>query len=52
MLLTLAGTAGVMATGLAAQPAPARPVADLTIRIENLSPEGGILRLGVYDRAH
>jgi uncharacterized protein (DUF2141 family) len=53
MLLTLAGTAaGVMATGLAAQPSPARPAADLTIRIENLLPEGGILRLGVYDRAH
>jgi uncharacterized protein (DUF2141 family) len=28
------------------------PSANLTIRIENLSPAGGMLRLGVYDRTH
>ena len=36
---------------LAAQAQPA-PTAQLTIRIENLSPAGGILRLGLYDRNH
>jgi len=27
-------------------------VAELTIRIQNVSPRGGILRLSVYDKAH
>jgi uncharacterized protein (DUF2141 family) len=50
MLWTLPGlAAGILAMTLAAQAAPA---ADLTIRVENLSPAGGILRLGLYDRAH
>lgn len=43
--------AGVFAMALAAQAQPA-PSAQLTIRIENLSPAGGMLRLGLYDRAH
>jgi len=34
-----------------AAPATSGPVADLTIRIENVLPSGGILRLGVYDQA-
>ncbi len=32
--------------------AQAGPAANLTIRVENLSATGGILRLGLYDRAH
>lgn len=39
----------VWALGAHAQGGPA---ADLTIRIENLAAAGGILRLGLYDRAH
>lgn len=31
--------------------AGAKPVATLTIHIENVLPSGGVLRLGVYDRA-
>ena len=34
-----------------ADPATGGPVANLTIRIENVLPSGGILRLGVYDQA-
>ena len=30
----------------------AGPAASITIRVENLSAAGGILRLGLYDRAH
>ncbi len=43
--------AGASITSFAAHAAPARGLADLTIRIENLSPAGGILRLGLYDQA-
>jgi uncharacterized protein (DUF2141 family) len=32
--------------------AAARQTANLTIRIERVSPRGGILRLGVYDASH
>jgi uncharacterized protein (DUF2141 family) len=32
--------------------AAAKPSANLTIRIEQVSPRGGMLRLGVYDAAH
>jgi uncharacterized protein (DUF2141 family) len=32
--------------------AQAGPAANLTIRVENLSATGGILRLGLYDRTH
>jgi uncharacterized protein (DUF2141 family) len=39
----LAGPAG-------AEPAAGGPSANLTIRVENVLPSGGILRLGVYDR--
>ena len=35
-----------------ADPATGAVVANLTIRIENVLPSGGILRLGVYDQAH
>src|ERR1019366_7418566 len=34
-----------------AHAAPAHTQAELTIRIENLSPADGILRLGLYDQA-
>jgi uncharacterized protein (DUF2141 family) len=52
ILLTLSGVAaGALITPLAAHSAPAGAAAELTIRIENLSPAGGILRLGLYDRA-
>jgi uncharacterized protein (DUF2141 family) len=52
MVWTLPGFA---ATGLAlalGAHAQAGPAADLAVRVENLSPAGGILRLGLYDRAH
>jgi len=49
---TLPGfTAMGLALALGAH-AQAEPAASLTIRIENLSATGGILRLGLYDRAH
>jgi len=32
-------------------PAGAKPLATLTIKIEDVLPAGGVLRLGVYDRA-
>jgi uncharacterized protein (DUF2141 family) len=32
-------------------PPGAKPVANLTVRIENVLPNGGMLRLGVYDKA-
>jgi uncharacterized protein (DUF2141 family) len=35
-----------------ARAAPSAALADLTIRVENVSPDGGTLRLGVYDEAH
>ena len=38
--------------GVNAAPATAKVLADLTIRVENVSPDGGVLRLGVYDEAH
>jgi uncharacterized protein (DUF2141 family) len=34
-----------------AAPSVGKPLADLTIRIENVLPSGGTLRLGVYDEA-
>jgi uncharacterized protein (DUF2141 family) len=43
------GLAMAWALGAHAQ---AGPAASLTIRVENLSATGGILRLGLYDRAH
>ena len=55
MIWTLPGFAAFAAIGLALAldaHAQAGPAADLTIRVENLSAAGGILRLGVYDRAH
>ena len=52
MILTLPGLTAIgLALALGAR-AQAGPAADLAVRIENLSPAGGILRLGVYDRAH
>ncbi len=50
--MTLPGFAAIglaLALGTHAQ---AGPAADLTIRVENLSAAGGILRLGLYDRTH
>ncbi|HMH65834.1 MAG TPA: DUF2141 domain-containing protein [Rhizomicrobium sp.] len=47
---TLPGfAAGLLGMTLAAHAAPGA-TADLTIRVETLSPAGGILRLGLYDR--
>jgi len=43
-LLSLAGI-------LAAGPAVSAAAADLTIRVENVLPAGGVLRLGLYDAA-
>jgi uncharacterized protein (DUF2141 family) len=40
-----------MAGPTSADPATGGPVTNLTIRIENVLPSGGILRLGVYDQA-
>ena len=52
MVWTLPGLAVLgMALALGAH-AQAGPAASLTIRVENLSPAGGMLRLGLYDRAH
>jgi uncharacterized protein (DUF2141 family) len=52
MFWTLPGiAAGALMASLPA-PAAAVPTANLTIRVENLLPAGGILRLGLYDRAH
>jgi uncharacterized protein (DUF2141 family) len=39
--------AGVLAVG----PAVSAAAADLTIRVENVLPSGGVLRLGLYDAA-
>jgi uncharacterized protein (DUF2141 family) len=41
--------AGILAAGPAASAAPA--TANLTIRVENVLPAGGIVRLGLYDAA-
>jgi uncharacterized protein (DUF2141 family) len=52
MLWTWPGlAAGLLGMAMAAQ-AQTAPTASLTIRVEHLSPAGGILRLGLYDRAH
>ena len=40
----------VVRSALAAPPT-ARPTANLTVRVENVLPVGGVLRLGVYDEA-
>src|ERR1700761_8472441 len=45
ILLFLGGIVAAMAAGTAAQ------AADLTIRVENVLPAGGVLRLGLYDAA-
>jgi len=44
---TLLSLAGILAAGLAVSAA----AADLTIRVENVLPAGGVLRLGLYDAA-
>jgi uncharacterized protein (DUF2141 family) len=44
--------AALSAGPVCAAPAATGAVADLTIHIENMSPDGGVLRLGVYDEAH
>ena len=49
---TLPGLAAGLVTMTLFAHAQAAPSAELTIRIENLSPAGGILRLGLYDRSH
>jgi len=49
--LAILGMALALVWALGAQ-AQAGPAANLTIRVENLSATGGILRLGLYDRAH
>jgi uncharacterized protein (DUF2141 family) len=41
-----------MGIALAGPAWPATPTASLTIRVENVLPAGGILRLGLYDAAH
>src|SRR5665213_263874 len=52
ILAMLAGiAAGAAIASSPAMCAPAHTQAELTIRIENLSPAGGILRLGLYDQA-
>jgi uncharacterized protein (DUF2141 family) len=43
----LLAVAGGLSRGMAAQAA----AADLTIRVENVLPDGGMLRLGLYDEA-
>jgi len=43
----LLSLAGILAAGLAVSAA----AADLTIRVENVLPAGGVLRLGLYDAA-
>jgi uncharacterized protein (DUF2141 family) len=45
IIFVLSIQAGLACTAIA-QP---KPTADLTIRVENVLPSGGILRLGVYD---
>ena len=44
---TLLSLAGILAAG----PAVSAAAADLTIRVENVLPAGGVLRLGLYDAA-
>src|SRR3954467_3780242 len=46
-VLALVSLAGILAAGSAA----AAAAAELTIRVENVLPSGGILRLGLYDAA-
>jgi uncharacterized protein (DUF2141 family) len=41
-----------MAGALAATPAAAQEPVTLVVHVENISPGGGVLRLGVYDEAH
>jgi uncharacterized protein (DUF2141 family) len=42
----------LLAVGLVAPARAQEPVAALVIHIQNVSPKGGILRLGLYDEAH
>jgi uncharacterized protein (DUF2141 family) len=54
-LWALLAIAGALAAGPAnpawAAPATGRATADLTIRVENVLPSGGMIRLGLYDEA-
>jgi uncharacterized protein (DUF2141 family) len=49
--ISISLTAVLAAAPVRAAPPAAKPTGDLTVRVENVLPAGGVLRLGVYDES-
>jgi uncharacterized protein (DUF2141 family) len=45
-------SAAILALGMAMPPVLAQETTSLVIHVKNVAPQGGILRLGLYDQAH